>query len=101
MVARNLHLDVEFPPAPALIRAGVEGEDVARIGQADPQRARRGAGERARPLQTVAMHDQAPLAEAEACIEAPVVEQEQARLGTPIDLDLGLDPVAVVAGDAA
>ena len=47
VIARHLHLDVELAPGRAMIGAGVDGEDVALIGEADAQ-ARGSARRRAR-----------------------------------------------------
>src|SRR3954465_8761922 len=74
MIAGDFHLDVELLPGRAVIGAGMQGKDVALVGQADAQAPDRPAA--ARALQAVAMHHQAMVAEAEARVEAAIVEEQ-------------------------
>ena len=56
---------------------------------------------RAAALDAVVVGDEARLVEAEPGIEALVVEEEQAGHAARVDLDVRLEPVGLVAGDAA
>src|SRR5436305_11497781 len=77
----------------------MHGEDIALIDEPQAQPANRRAVPRA--LQPVAVHDEAVRTEAEPRIEPAIVEEQKPRLGAARHLHVALDPVALVAADAA
>src|SRR5690348_10472387 len=101
VIAGYLHLRLVLAPRRAAVGAGGNRQDVSVVRQPHADSTRHAGKQRAGPLEPVPVHHTSLCREAEARIEPTVVEEQQPGFVARSGLDIALDLVALVTGDAA